>query len=1118
MNRSIFYIALFAFTLARSANASETLWSIGQVDQSSADLALGANRPDQKFIRTFPQDPFFIVGKSDPRQDWPGIQPGPADSWANALTHTFTIAFGLKAPVTGTCRLVLDLVNAQKPTPPQIVISINGQPLPVQTPAPGNGDDILANHPEKGRHQNLIFEFPGEFLQTNNLIRIKTENGSWIIYDALHLETPAGAVLNEPEGIVLGTITTDSSLIRQGQALKQMLRVPIYRFAPSSASAPMTATLNDGRETRLQIEVKPGPQTVDFAVAAVDQPTWLTVSLAAAGSVYQAAPVEMKHMRKWIIYVLPHSHHDLGYTDIQPHIIEKQMHNIDLALDQISRTKEYPPGARFIWNAEVLWSVDDYLAHYPEKESQLIAAIKDGTIYPNGWYANELTGLCRPEELLRLSTFGLKLAGKTGVPIDSAMISDVPGLSWGCIQALNEAGIRYFSDGPNYFDRIGHTLVDTEDKPFYWLSPSGNNKVLVWTSWRGYALASEFGPLGKAQAKEKLISHLEKLEEDHYPYDIAYIRWDGFGDNAAPDDTLAPFIKNWNETHASPQFIIASTSTAFHAFEDKYGKQLPTLWGEFTPYWEDGSGSSAHETALNREAAERLVQAETLYALLQPRNAPIDSLNAAWRDVIMYDEHTWGASDSVSNPNRPGVKEQWRFKQAFAVDAHQHASDFLRQAVSDRGTVIPVQFDVFNTCNWTRSDIVMLSSDASANGDIVKDADGNQVPSQRLSTGELAFLAKDIPPLAAKRFTVSAGTNSDFSTTLRAGNLELANDWSTIKLDPKTGGITEWLNKDYPGNLIDNRKANLNDYVYVLGGGLTNVQYSGTPSITVKESGPLVASLLVQGSAPGTRSLSREIKIYRDIPRIDIIDNLDKTDVLEVEAGHIAFPFNLPDGQVRLDSQFAVTRPEIDQIPGANKNWFSVSRWADISTPQYGVTLATLDAPLMEVGGITATLVRSQGDPRVFRTKIEPTETLYSWIFNNHWETNYKASQHGMLEFRYSLLVHNVYNALAASRFGVERSQPLLAFPARGASLTVPRMTISPNNLLLTAFKSSDDGKAWIARFFNPSDVSVTAQMNWARPQPSQLWRSDMSEKPLEKMDGSLTVPAWSLLTVRADF
>lgn len=117
------------------------------------------------------------------------------------------------------------------------------------------------------------------------------------------------------------------------------------------------------------------------------------------------------------------------------------MLNYDLALDEIARSKDYPDGAKYVWNAEVLWSLDDYLKQYPQNEPKIIEAIKNGSIYPNAWYANELTGLCRPEELLRLSTFGLRLQQKTGVAIDSAMISDAPAMSWGCIQALNEAGV-----------------------------------------------------------------------------------------------------------------------------------------------------------------------------------------------------------------------------------------------------------------------------------------------------------------------------------------------------------------------------------------------------------------------------------------------------------------------------------------------------------------------------------------------------------------------------------------------------------------------------------------------------------------------------------------------------
>lgn len=1106
-------LVVFAAFLLPSLQA-EVLWSIGKKNDTSADLALGADRPDREYNNRFPQNPLFIIGLSDPARDWPAIQPGPADTWAHGTDHTFKIAFGLQATVSGTCRLVLDLVEAHSSSPPQLVVAVNNHSLPVQRPAPGNGDATTENHPEQGRHQTLIFEFPGEDLRPDyNLVTIQTEDGSWILYDALHLETPDGTTLADPKGIFLQTVTSDNTLSGTDDALRQTIHVPIYWMGQQSPNSTLPATLTVGKTTQ-QAVLKPGFQTIDFLLPAVQQPTSLTVSLNAGGQTSNSNSVELRPMRKWVIYVLSHSHHDLGYTDIQPHIQEKQMHNFDLALNEIAKSKDYPDAAHFVWNAEVSWSLDDYFNHFPANQSKIIEAIKAGSIYPNGWYANELTGLCRPEELLRLSTFDEQLVQKTGVPIDSAMISDVPGTSWGCIQALNEAGIRYLSNGPNPNDRIGHTMVDTEDKPFYWVSPSGNNKVLFWTSYGGYALAPGIGLLEKPENQRKVLSHLQKMEDDHYPYDILYIRWDGFGDNANPDDRMAPFVKDWNATHAYPHFVFATTSTAMHALENKYGPQIPVLKGEFTPYWEDGSGSSAHETSLNREAAEQLVQAETLYALLK-QNVPAPAFYQAWRKVIMYDEHTWGAWDSVGNPTRPGVLEQWKFKQAFAVEANQESYNLLNNSVSDRGAVVPNQFDVYNTCNWPRTDVIRLGKDVSSIGDAVMDARGHQVPSQRLSTGELAFLAQNVPPWAAKRYIVTGGHAPLQTGTIHVDQTGLSNSLLAIKIDPKSGGITEWTTNDHVDNLIDNRKANLNDYVYALGGGLEHLKYPEPPQITVEDAGPLVASILVQSTAPGTNSLKREIKIYNGISRVDLIDTLDKTDVLDIEAGHVAFPFNLPDGQVRLDSQFAVTRPEIDQIPGANKNWFTVSRWADVSNTQYGVTLATVDAPLVEVGGITATLVRGQGDPNVWRKKVDPTQTLYSWIFNNHWETNYKASQSGILTYRYSLLPHAAYDALSASRFGVETSQPLQVFPVSADLLSTSRMTLAPNNLLVTAFKRSDDGQAFIVRFFNPSDAPATTLMNWSSPQPNGFWQSDMSEKPLKKIDGVITVPAWSLLTVR---
>src|SRR5258706_11838687 len=108
------------------------------------------------------------------------------------------------------------------------------------------------------------------------------------------------------------------------------------------------------------------------------------------------------------------------------------------------------------------------------QKNSFLAAVKDGGVALNGMYLNTLTGLCRPEELIQLFRYSNELAALCDTTIQSAMISDVPGYTWGTVSAMAQAGIRYFSAAPNNFDRIGDILEKWEDKPFWWIGPSGN--------------------------------------------------------------------------------------------------------------------------------------------------------------------------------------------------------------------------------------------------------------------------------------------------------------------------------------------------------------------------------------------------------------------------------------------------------------------------------------------------------------------------------------------------------------------------------------------------------------------------------------------------------------------
>ena len=842
----------------------------------------------------------------------------------------------------------------------------------------------------------------------------------------------------------------------------------------------------------------------------------------------QTFPFVLNPVRKLTVYILPHSHTDIGYTEIQTNIEKKQVNNLLQGIEYARKTKDYPEGARFIWNVEVLWAADLYLQRMNDQQrKEFFEAVKDGSVALNGMYLNTLTGLCRPEELLHLFKFSTELSQKCNTKIDAAMMSDIPGNTWGTVAAMAQAGIKYFSTAPNYFDRIGDILVKWENKPFYWASPSGNEKVLVWIPLKGYALSHSIGKL----SSDFVSSYSKDLEKTKYPYDIAYIRWSGHGDNAVPDPEICEFVKDWNAKYEWPKFIISSTTTAFSAFEKKYGDQLPVMKGDWTGYWEDGAGSSALETGINRASSDRLTQAEALWSMFNPTNYPVKTFDEAWRHVLLYSEHTWGADCSVSDPESKKTKEQWEIKKSYADIASQLSQELVQKALPESNTLTKANsIDVYNTTSWTRTDLVIVPSPLSLSGDLVKDDMGKIIPSQRLSTKELAFIAKDVPSFGGKRYTISAG-KAISKTDLKVSETSLANGLLSVRVDPLLGAISSIRSADIHNNFVDSIGGNyVNDYLFLNGNKLADLQHNGPVKITVKEKGPLVASLLIESDAPGCNKLSREIRLVRGFDYFEMINTVDKKRAQIVptpgdysfaniggkESLNFGFPFNVANGEVKLDIPLALMRPELDQIPSACKNWLEVGRWADLSNNDFGITWATLDAPLVQVGGLTAIMLGGQTNPDVWRKKIEPTQKLYSWAMNNHWETNYRAYQEGSVTFRYALRPHKKLVPVEATQFATGLTQPFIVVQSGKKLLSAPKLLISSKNIVVLSLKPSDDGKALMVTLFNASDKNDKTTLKWASPVKA-TYISNTSEIAFKEVVGEIEVPAWDVVTIRSE-
>jgi alpha-mannosidase len=1130
----VFLLALSMPNRLAGADSAGLLWQIGKPDNDDREFALAPNGYSQ-----FREDGFFVVGKSDPKRDWPYVHPGPADGWAGERQHTFSIVFGVKEAVArGMCKLQVVLLDTHSRTPPELSLIVNGMVLR-QTAnretfrmPPGAGDASVFGEPTKGKPYHFEVEFPARQLRAGaNEISLTTLSGSWILYDCLSLEAPPSVQLAEVSGTVVGSITSPAVLVDRNGKLMQTVKVAIRHCGGLTE-----ARLRVGGASPLAVKLTQGAAHFEVAVPAVAAPKEVSVTVEVGGKTLATKTVTVKPVRKWVVYLLPHSHVDIGYTHVQTDVEKAQWKYLEMAMDAARKSVGNPPGSRFKWNVEVLWAVDSYLKQAtPEKRQQFIDAVKAGQVGLQALYGNELTGLCRPEELLRLVGCAQQIGKLCDTPVTSAMITDVPGYTWGIVPAFAHSGVKYFSIGPNGGDRIGHTIAAWGDKPFWWIGPNGQDKVLVWMTGTGYYRVFS--------SDDNLLQYLGSLEEKNYPYDFVQVRH-CLGDNGAPDVNFADTVKQWNDTHAYPKLVIATTDDMFRDFEARYGDKLPTAQGDFTPYWEDGAASSALETAMNRASADRLTQAETLFAMFNPKAYPAEDFYQAWRNVLLYDEHTWGAHNSISQPDAPFVKSQWAIKRQFAVEANSQSRKLLAAADTARGDAIPpapsgeagrgegatrpkIQaIDVFNTTSQGYPyALVTVPKELSTAGDGIAYSPTNRSSgvSQRLTTGELVFrpcvgsyhahrwYITDDPPTELGESFPAAKVQG---VTLTSSNSAVARGL-TLRLDEKTGGIASLV---YEGReLVDtNSPTGLNDYFYLPGSDLKGLLRNSAVKISVKEKGPLIASLVVESEAPGCRQLTREYRLHALRNYLEIINTVDKLAVRAKEGVHFGFGFNVPGGTVRLDVAWGVVRPEEDQIPGACKNWFTVQRFVDISNNNFGVTWLTPDAPLVEVGGITANLIGSLSDPRAWRNKIEPSTTIYSWAMNNHWHTNYRAEQDGPTVFRYCIIPHGSQTPDQAARVALEMGQPLLVLPARGEQPKPPPLgTVS--GAQVSSFKPSTDGKAWIVRLFNPTAKAESAKLSWTKPEPKAVWLSDNSEQPLEPFSGTAKMPAWGILTLRAE-
>ncbi|KAI0990332.1 hypothetical protein GJ496_003995 [Pomphorhynchus laevis] len=430
----------------------------------------------------------------------------------------------------------------------------------------------------------------------------------------------------------------------------------------------------------------------------------------------------MKLDKKYTLYLIHHSHTDIGYTERPEFTIKKQVKYIrDILgyLDQIY-SGEKIEWSGFKWTCETFMIVEEFfLSATNEEKEKFIKYVKNGDIGLSGGYVNtaEFVDPSIKENMYnKISAF----CKEHKLNITCGMQADVNGFGLGYAKGIIKNGIK------NYYACVHthHGMYPDFKKhsAFKWEMDNGE-KLLVFNG-EHYMFGNGFGFAPGAVAlygfddnvdymkynlatgdewmemsESRFERYLGQLTRDGYDKDYISLCIHGkFTDNSMPNPEIAKRVSDWNKKNSD---FVEVKMVTLEEFFDKLQQEndIPTYKGEWPDWWTDGIGSAPRELKIFKNTQSRYLQLKKLANKLDPVKC-----EAIEKNLVMYSEHTFGSWDSISNPYHAFTHEQWAAKQAFCFNAMKQVDDLELETLEKIGQSntdfeISDKFKIINTSN-----------------------------------------------------------------------------------------------------------------------------------------------------------------------------------------------------------------------------------------------------------------------------------------------------------------------------------------------------------------------------------------------------------------------------------
>ena len=533
---------------------------------------------------------------------------------------------------------------------------------------------------------------------------------------------------------------------------------------------------------------------------------------------------------RFTFFVSHTCHADHGYTDRLDAVRAGWADGLDQALQAVER------GFRWTLEASIFFQAYRELRDAGRVRA-LAQAVRDGHVELCATYANLEYEQIDGEEMTRVCSLANRvLADDFGIRARTAILSDMPGITWGLPQVLAGSGVDYlmFWRGA-YKDNMYHAQVPPI---FRWESPDGSG-VLV-NLYGGPELHDFYFDksaacfLHRDTVAERLreIVAWHRALGDRYPYTAVHLV---IGYDNGPVLTHLLDGVRWYREHVDEHDVVLATPAAFmdEIARQRPAASVPAVSGDFTGAWADDPLTYADAFVAKRRAVARWNVAERLAALLPAVRAdappyPRAELDAIQENLLLFTEHTYGSSQWQWERFQPQAdarrfERAWDFSRSTWADkrAFAHAADHgSRRLLTRLGALLGAGADqrgpairVLNPSGWARSEhLTVFVKDRGWRQDqprevrVLHAATGTELPAQ-VTRGdhlgyEVCFRTPRVEPLGWDTVLVVPGRGpAGAEGELRVSEGTLENRWYAIGVTPGRG-VTSIVDKEQNRELL----------------------------------------------------------------------------------------------------------------------------------------------------------------------------------------------------------------------------------------------------------------------------------------------------------------------------